>query len=513
MLFKKLWEQGGIIAVAGLSLVVRIVLLRWWSPFPFGDVFNFVAIARALAHGMYPVADKRLPFYPLLILMVHSVMPWLRWETVAIGIAITMSIVAIVLLYALALSLGLKKIPALVGALLFASYQPFLSYSIRGYADTTMVALVLAALLIVLHLNKKAMPWILGVVLGALALTRYEGAVAVIALVPFIIWQLRRRLLRLLPIIGVMLIIITPYIVIAYHSGHSVLPTTYLQQGSEEGRSYGADSWHEFTDRYYEIGQRLGVFALWQLPWAVAKTAHEDILAVPNQISMILADAASMAAVFALIGFIYLLWRQRFFALLMLFATFMAITIPIAWWAPYIRYDALLFPLIALLAAAGVHVLFTLQAGKRLRIIMASILLFVAVIIWMLGATQQTENLLRKTRYRDLALYQGIQAARQTDGNIAFETRNGLIDTYFGKRAIYADELFNKATTTAQRWQYLRDHDVHYTLAKPNTTTRSLSFLFAAPPGTTLTEVAHWQAEQGDHDSNEFVLYTISYRP
>lgn len=511
MLFKKLWDHVGIIAVAVMSLIVRTLLLRWWSPFPFGDVFNFVAIARALAQGMYPVADKRLPFYPLLILTVHSLAPYLNWETVAIGIAMTMSIVAIVLLYVLALSLGLKKIPALVGALLFASYQPFLSYSIRGYADTTMIALVLAALLIVLHLNKKAMPWILGLVLGALALTRYEGAVAVIALVPFIIWQLRRHLMRLLPIIGVLLIIITPYVVIAYHSGRSVLPTTYLQQGSEEGQGYGADSWHEFTDRYYEIGQRLGVFALWQLPWAVAKTSYENTLAVPNQLSMVMADGASMAVVFALVGFVYLLWHRRFFALLMLCATFMAIAIPIAWWAPYIRYDAFLFPLIVLLAAAGVNALWMLPAGKTLRLVIASVLLFVATAVWMLGATQQTQNLLRKTQYRDLALYQAIQAARQTDGSIAFETRNGLIDTYFGKRAIYADELFNKATDTAQRWQYLRDHDVRYALAKPNTTTRSLSFLFAAPPGIRLTEVGRWQVIQGDHDINEFVLYAINY--
>src|SRR5262245_29411539 len=96
VLLNSIRNHHAITVLVAAALFIRLALLTWWRAFPFGDVFNYVGIAQALTHFSYPVLDKRLPFYPLLILIVHTLTPWWSWESAAIAIAIIMSLVALV---------------------------------------------------------------------------------------------------------------------------------------------------------------------------------------------------------------------------------------------------------------------------------------------------------------------------------------------------------------------------------------------------------------------------------
>lgn len=509
-------EHGALTVILLVSLGVRLWLLRWWEAFPFGDVFNFVRIARELAHGSYPVDEKRLPFYPLLILLVHQGAPWLRWETIAIGLAIVMSLAALGLLYAICRALRIGLVPSLVAVLLLSSFPPFLSYSIRGYADTTLLALVLAAILTALRARTFRGAALLGFFLGAAILTRYEGVAAAGVLLP--LFALRARRMRSIgAAFAVLALTILPYVVVARASGRSLLPATYLTQAARAGEGYGASSVAEFWDRYTTLWRRLGLFELWRTPAGVFRNAREDFLGLHRPLVDLVREPRSATALLAIPGFFWLfLRRQRAWATLLVSAPFFAVAVPIAWWAPQVRYHALLYPLMAFAAAAGVHAfgvgLSRATAGRSGRAVRggaAAGLLLVASLVWLLSFTQQTLDGLRKSRFRELGTYRALHYVRTLPGVVAFEERRVIIETYFGDRAVYASELFSKQAEVPERWLTLKNERVAFVVASGRVSS-PYRFLLAGSPDVRVDEIARYVVEQGNHDLDEALVYRLT---
>lgn len=516
-------EHWGLLIVLATALGIRLWLLKWWNPFPFGDVFNYVTIAQNLSHGFYPIAEKRLPFYPLLILLVHTLAPFLSWEGVAIGIAMAASLVALALLYAIGRHLGLKKVPILVGLLFLMSYQPYLAYSIRGYADSTFIALFLASLLLVLRARKHNVAITAGIVFAALALTRYEGVIAAAVFGLLYIWQIcltgrQARWRQTGILIAVGLLVVTPYIGIAVRSGRSLLPTAYLTQDAEGNQGYGASSWHEFTDNYYAIWERVGLFALWTVPQYLWHQAQEDLIGWHQYVVSEVVEPRKAAALLALAGLIYLVARRRWQLLVILLLPFLAISAAAAWWAPLIRYDAMFFPLIVLLAAIGLHAIAAVYQkslapnawGKYVYRLGALLLLFTGSAVWMLNLTQDTYYSLRKSRFRELAFYQAIKTIRFVPQVVAFDNSKAIAIVYLGARALDAEHLFPKEAAPKQRWQILIYRQVAYVLTA-DTPKSPFTFLKQPPPGVTVTKQSSFSVEQGNNNIDTAAVYHLEY--
>ncbi len=167
---------------------------------------------------------------------------------------------------------------------------------------------------------------------------------------------------------------------------------------------------------------------------------------------------------------------------------YLTIAIPIAWWAPYVRYDAFLYPLMAIGAAAGMHVIFT--KGNFGRTGQLIVLAF-AVSVWMLAATQDTYRTLRKSRHRELAFYQAMHQARKLPGKILFEDRYSITNLYFPKRALYASEMDPISFT-----------GVDYIV----TSTQNSDLLEHTNQTISIQQIAHYRVEQGNSDINEMVI-------
>jgi dolichyl-phosphate-mannose-protein mannosyltransferase len=514
------WTHGGLTVVLTSALVLRVWLLRWWSAFPFGDVFNFVGIAQALARFTYPPDEKRLPFYPFLILVGHTLATGARWEHVAVAIAMVLSIVALGLLYAIGRTLRINRVPLLVSVLLLASYQPFIAYSIRGYADTTFLALLLASILAVLRARTWRGSALTGVLMALMALTRYEGVLAGVVLLAAHLLRARRSPARIASVLLAGFVILTPYAIIAQRAGRSLLPTTYVRQAAREEQGYGVDSLHEFYDRYREIWRRLGLFTLWQTPLSLTRELRENPLTFHNTVTQLVTEPRQAAPLFATVGAALLLIRRRR-DVLALVLPFFAIAIPLAWWAPFIRYDAFLFPLIALTAGAGLHaaLLFVRRAarsdawGHALSGIASAAVLFAGV-VWLFNFTGDARDSLRKSQLRGYGWYQALHAARPLAGTVLFDERSPIAETYFGDRAAFADDIFGENGGPAGHWDTMRARAISAAVVRTGVGHRPLlPFIFDPPPGARLEEVARFRVEQGDHDVDEGTVVRIVFSP
>ena len=512
------WDHGGLSALLGVSLLVRMLLFRWWAAAPFGDVFNFVRIAQELAHGAYPLLEKRLPAYPLFILLVHALLPGVSWEGAAVSVALAGSLLALVAFYALGRTLGIRRVPLLVGVALLSSFQPFLALSIRGYADTTLVVLLLGSQLAALRVRSTRGLLVLGGLLGLLTLTRYEGLVASAVLLVLLVIRTRGRIGSVLPVIVVMALVLLPYAVFSARSGRNLLPVGYLARARSDSGQYGASSAREFFQRYEGVWQRLGLFQAWRAPLGIVQTAREDPFGLPRHLVDLVAEPRSATALLAIPGFLWFFWRKRrVLDGLVVTAPFFAMAVLIAWWSALVRFDAMLYPLMAMAAAAGAHV-FSLtlsratapgRAGRAVRGAAAAGLLCTASLVWMLSFVQQTRDGLKKSRFRDLGYYQALRHVRALPGVVAFENRLGITEASFGDRAVYAEELFPAGADPPERWRALTDARVSFVVASGREAS-PYQFLRTGSLDVRVDEIARYVIEQGNHDINEGVVYRLT---
>lgn len=514
-----LHQHIGLVVLLSAALITRLWLLWWWNPFPFGDVFNFVRIAQELGHGLYVIEDKRLPFYPFLILVAHWLAPAARYEVVAIGISLIASLVVLGLVYAIARQLHFRRAAALVGVAVMASFEPFLQYSIRGYADTTFSALLLAAILGVLWLPRRGVAAALGVGLGALALTRYEGVLAGLVLFGLAVVRLRQqwRAIAVMALAGILTIL--PYVIVAQRSGRSLSPAAYLAETANPEEGYGVATFGEFWINYRDLWQRVGLLEFWDGPKVLIGELRDAPLGVHTLLVQQLAHPRYGAAWLALLGVVWLVWRRPGRDWLTLVLPYLAVAVPIAWYAPYRRYDALIYPAVTLAAVAGSHALLALlwrgtrddRTGAVVRAGAVGALLFTSVAVWMLHSTHDTRDNLRKSRHRELAYYQAVLAARDVPGVVAFDAPRAITDTYFATRGVYAEAVFTKnLADPLARAQRLRELGVAYIVTVDNRSS-PYAFLFDRSDLATLEEISHFEVTQGNGEENKQSIFKVTW--
>ncbi len=513
------WEHGGLVCVLLVALAIRVWLIRWAAGYPTGDIWNFISIAEGLRRFEYPVLEKRLPFYPLLILAARGVFPSASWEGAAVVVACAMSLVALVLLYAIGRTLGLRKAPLLAGLLLFQSFRPFLEASLRGYADTTFLALVLGAILSTLRAHTLRRALLAGLLIGAVPVTRYEGAAMAPVLLVLLLVRFRRRIRAGALIVLMAAIPIVLYAALARANGRSVLPVSYLEETTTT--SYGVSSGRELLRNYGMLWEQLGLFEAWKVPTGFARHLVSDPLSLPMWLANLFREPLQATALLAVPGLVFFLVRRPFKQTAAALLPFFALAAPIAWYSSLIkRYTLFLYPLLILAAAAGLHAWSVALAratrrtgwGRIVRLVSAAVILAAAAAVWLPAHTQTAHRGVEKYRHHRLAYYRAVTSARRLPGTIAFETEDSMTNLYFRSRGLYAGLLFQKDAGPFERWESLRARDVSYVVT---TTDSAATFAFVRdqPFKAQAKEIAHFAVPQRDGRVDEHVIYQLLYAP
>lgn len=468
-ILRRAWSHVGLLLVLGVAVVDRILFLRWWKAFPGGDTYNFILGAQELLRGSYPIAEKRLPFYPLLIAGAHGI---LDWETAALAVALTASFVSIVLLYALGRTLRISKTALVVALLPFQAIAPFLFQSIRGYADTTFVALMLGALVVFQTLRTRRAAWGLGVLLAAACLTRPEGIAFAITVLLLLTLGPRRRLV--IPAFAVVLLFLGSFAVFSLHVGRPLAPREYLLDA--EVSEFGVTSTRAFAENYGALWQAVGTDRLWGEPLRLLRDTTATTMSMfPQRVWSFLTDPKEAPSLLLLAGLIFLLCKRRL-AFLAILLPFLALAIPIAWWGVRQRFLIVLYPLPFLVLAAGAHTLMRSRVGRIRHMgpigpigpisLLGALLLALSLGFWSRHTAAEAREVQAKNWGKDYAYYQAIEAARTLPGVIAFERRSSIVLALFGEvdnhgRAIFADVHLNTPHSEEQ-WATLAQNGTQY---------------------------------------------------
>lgn len=451
-------SHSGLLVVLGVSFASRLSLLRWWKAFPGGDTYNFILIAQELLRGSYPIAEKRLPVYPLLVALGGS---FLDWETSAIAVALVSSLAAVALFYALGRTIGLSKTALVVALLPFQAVAPFLFQSIRGYADTTFVALFLGSLLALLRMRTWRGALLTGALLGAASLTRFEGMV----LAPFLLLAglalPSRRLL--VPALAAVIASWVPFLVLSASVGRPLLPNEYLEDA--ERTPFGVTTARAFAANYATAWRSVGLDRFWGEPLRLARDARTvTIETLPNRAKSFLTDPKEAPSLLLLAGLVAFLARPRVFLPFLL--SFGALALPLAWWGVRQRFLIVLYPFPFFLLAGGTDVLLrgALRLARRsswFRVLPAAgaaLLLGLSAGAWMPNNAAETREVNAKNLGKDYAYYLAIRRAKDLPGNIAFEHRSSIALALFGEpdlgRAVFADTHLN-TPGPAEQWDAL----------------------------------------------------------
>lgn len=531
--WRLLREHVGLLVVLGIALAFRLAYLRWFKVLPPGDVFNFINIALGIPDGTYPPNERRLPFYPLLILLFS----FLGWERAALVVAVAASLGALVALYALGRTLGFSK-TSLAALLLVFQAHPQVLIATRGYADTTLFALLPATLLALFRARTWKGAVLTGVLCGALALTRYEGLTAALVLLP--LWFLSPG--RLLPrrpsttlgtgqtseedthraqrdraagiprgsrryaLIGMLAFALSlvPYLLLSAANDRPVFGAGYIAEAA--GRSgYGAGNLREFTDSALSIWKRTALFGAWEIPLAIAREIRADPLATTRILTARLVEVGEPVALLVLLGVTALLLRQRR-PLLFLLASTAATTVPPAWFNPIPRHDISVLPFTILFAASGITVIQKLvergtrssgTAGRAVRWLAGIAFLLIAAGLWTIKYAEDVRNRQTKHNGRDYAYYQAIHAARSLPGKIAFDRDPDIVRLYFGSRAVVLRPILAEGEPPAGALARLREHGVSALVVPSGEILERLRPLLTLPE-VTLRQPFEWPRGTGE---------------
>lgn len=470
--------HAGLLLVLGVALAERLAFLRWWKAFPGGDTYNFILIAQELLRGSYPIAEKRLPVYPLLLLLFR---PLLDWEAAAIAVAVVSSLAALALLYAIGRTLGLSKTALAVGLLPFQAVAPFLFQSIRGYADTTFVALMLGAILAFLRTRTARGAAVSGLLASLAALTRPEGLLLVPAFVGLRLIRPPRRLA--LPLASAALIPLVLFALLSRKAERPLLPQEYLKDA--EVTAFGVTDARTFSRNYGALWASTGLDRLWGEPLRLVRDAvSTPLIRVPGRLWSFLTDPKEIPSLLLLAGTIFLLTRGRWRPFYAVLLPFLAIALPIAWWGVRQRFLVVLYPLPYLLVAAGTHSLLRYLRKFQVRrfhtvrriegpiprqdpLALATSLVLLALALgpWRFHTAAEAREVVAKNWGKDYAYYLAIQGARRLPGVIAFEHRSSIALALFGEpdrgRAVFADTHLN-TPHAAEQWAALQQWQVRY---------------------------------------------------
>lgn len=503
--------HASLLLVLGVALGHRIAFLRWWKAFPGGDTYNFILIAQELLRGSYPVAEKRLPVYPILIALTRSVTDW---ETAAIAVAMAASLIAVLLLYAIGRTIGLSKTALVVGLLPFQTIAPFLFQSIRGYADTTFVALMLGAILAFLRMRTRRGAALAGALAGAASLTRPEGIVLVPTIILLALISRRRALA--VPVAAAALLTWVPFLLVSVKAGRPLLPAEYLADAEET--AFGVTTARAFAANYAAIWKSIGADRLWGEPLRLFRDASTLTLdALPRRINAFFTDPKEFPSLLLLAGLVFLSWKKPRFFLPIVFL-FFAVALPIAWWGVRQRFLIVLYPLPFLILAAGADTLLTLVGSvarwtrsRMLPDIAALALLLLSFLSWTPHNAAEAREVQEKILGKDYAYYQAIQEARTLPGNIAFEHRSSIALALFGEpdrgRAIFAETLLNTPDPPEQ-WDALQKWHVRY-LVVHGTTSAAFPVLSDPAFADRFTVVRSFQHPQKRGGPDHATIYEV----
>lgn len=380
---------------------------------PAGDVFNFQSIARSIRHFDYPMREKRLPGFPLALLVGME----LGFDPTQTGIAISIlaSAGTTIVLYLLGRHFKWPAFP-LAAVLLLTSVAPLLTINgVRPLSDSYFLFFIVLCVYLV-TVAKPTRKWAIwtGLAIAFMVFTRYEGGPTAVLLLLLLRFRMPWKL------VGIACL---PLVI----GGLLWLPVLKYINGSLNEFGYAKDaaqlaSLETLPADYMKIVESSG----FGKAWTISDLWSEDTQ-IALEAKQLLYAPEWWISVLGSFGFIWLIVALRKQAAPLLVAFILYPILP-AWWFTYSRYVAPMSAFYFFCIAAGVvgvwkiteyllrKMPFSIQAGTAviLGIILIRAIFDVAPIYYKEARAKGLEN-----NGRGYALYMAVQSLRERPERVA----------------------------------------------------------------------------------------------
>lgn len=455
-----LLEACIILSLVGAVAGERTIIASQRRIMPAGDVFNFQSIARNIRYFDYPIHEKRLPGYPLTLLIGTE----LGFDPTLTGIAVSIMASAgtTVVLYLLGRYFKWPRLP-LAAVLLLTSVAPQLTINgVRPLADSYFLFLiVLSVYMVTAARATKAWAIWTGLIIALMVFTRYEGGPTAILLLLLLRFKMPWRLVGIasLPL----LIAGVVWLPVWRHVNGSLSEFGYAKDAKQNA------SIETLPADYMKIVDSSGFGKAWTIAdlWSNDKQ-------VRTEAGLLFSAPEWWLSVLASFGFIWIIISLRKKAAPLLVAFILYPVLP-AWWFTYSRYVAPMTAFYYFCMAAGVVgvwqiVLWILKrAGNPIKVATAVLLGFLLIravfdvspILYKEAVAKGLEN--NGVGY---SLYTALQSLRYTPDRVAVSFDYLMATMMFGSvdspkgglnegRGVYLSS--KPDATPAQLAQYLHD--------------------------------------------------------
>lgn len=453
-----------------LTLAVRLPIAAERKIMPAGDAFNFQHIASHIVQGSYPSKEKRLPAYPLFIIIGRS----MGFDPIrtSIGISIIASTGTILALYGLGRVFNFSR-GALVGFLGLAIFDPLLvNNAVRPLSDGLFVFLVAATFWLTaqfLHKPIKAtsrLRIVYSIVITLLMFTRYEGFLIAALTAPFLFIKLPWKQvakMAALPIVAILLWI--P----AYKSIHgSVSGLSYVTDATNPDGGFGELAL--LPDNFGRLMNGAG----WKRVWSYPEEVFEKEVSA-STVWTLISTPNWWVGVLSLLGLLYIVVRYGYAGSTVILAA-LGYALLLSWWWVYSRYVAPLSIVFYFGAAGGLTVvMFYLQkALQRLHPKSTIIAGFLPLLVIPIMTTEipllHNAALSRswESNRKGYALYQAMTITAKREGLILYPTEEHANATLFFKdKGLYlsqwpkhsAEQLYTELAMHKPKYVIETDYD------------------------------------------------------
>jgi len=156
-----------------LFFIVVKVIFFYLTPAEWGDSYRFLKAGEYLSHFSYPLDEKRLPFFPLLLSLAF----FLRMDALLWGrlLVLALSVLCLLLTYKLGKTI-LRDSNSSFKAVLITAFSPvFFYWTGKVYAEVLFTFLILLSFFLFFVKDAKSKNFWLGVICGLAFMTRFEG--------------------------------------------------------------------------------------------------------------------------------------------------------------------------------------------------------------------------------------------------------------------------------------------------------------------------------------------------
>lgn len=424
-----------ILALFISSVGVRVPIATERKIMPAGDAFNFQHIASQISVGQYPSKEKRLPTYPIFILIGRSV----GFDPIqtSVGISILASGGTTVCLYLLGRRFMLHRV-ALLAFLGLSLFDPLLIINgVRPLADglfvfLTMLLLLLATITMQEPRRRMVLLYSLGMVAALLMFTRYEGFL-IAGIVIVLLWtKLSWKKVLLVAVTPIAASLLWVPVYLHVHGSWNGLP--YITDATASHGGFGEAS------QILPNLDRMANGAGWKRVWAYPIEVFGEY--PPSEASKMLITSPNWwVGVFALLGVAWIVVKGRWSGLTIV-SVGVGYALLLAWWWVYSRYVAPLSALFYFTAAAGasaaISMLFLAVRQRRARLFAPALYLLTTIGFGYILYTeapilhQRTLSQAWENNRKGYAYYRAMKELLPVTENILFVNDQAVSTLFFG---------------------------------------------------------------------------------